>query len=348
MRLINRKIGGARLLSLASLSLLTLSPLAQAQTFTSAVNDLFLGFRKDSPYTENYEVVVDVGQASNYCSLAVGTTIPVPGYTTTQLGGSFVNFNNLSWSVVGAYSGSSYPGYVNNTLWVTVPRANNALKSVDATRLGFGAQQVVKAKINSLISANGGAGYISQNLGSSSFNTASFVREPILGYGSQILTYWMQSSIPNSTAATLNDTWPASEPSLGNLEVTTPGSFSGSVRADLYEVRPVLNAAGNNVTDPHTGTNSIAWYVGYFQFNSDGSMTFTRDVPRTTLSISRPGGVTTISFPTYSYVTYTLWSESSLVGGLWAMGSTTNGDGTVKSFQDSTSTPPVYYKVQEQ
>ncbi len=352
MKRINRKLGGPRPLPLAVFSLLALSTLAQAQTFTNAVNDLFLGFRKASPYTETYEVVVDIGQASNYCSLAVGTTIPVPGYTTTQLGGSFVSFNNLSWSVVGGYSGSSYPGYVNDTLWVTVPRTNNAVKSVDPIRAGFGAQQVAKAIINSIISPVGGAAYISLQLGASSFNTSSFVREPDT-YASQILTYWMQTLTPNSTAGTLRDTWPPSEPNQGNLEITTPGSFSGSVRSDLYEVRPSLDAVGNTVTDPHTGTSGIAWYVGYFQFNSDGSMTFTRDLPHATLNAARAGGVNTISFTSYYNVTYTLLygSTSSLVGGLgsWtALPGTITGDGTMKSFQDTTSDPNRFYRLQEQ
>jgi hypothetical protein len=217
--------------------------------------------------------------------------------------------------------------------------------------LGYGAQQAAKAKVNSLVSPNGGAVYISQSLGASNqFNTPSFVREPRAGYSSQILTYWMQSSAPDSTAGNLNDTWPPAEPNLGNLEATTPGSFSGSVRSDLYEVRPLLNAAGSTVTDPHTGTSGIAWYVGYFQFKSDGSMTFTRDLPHATLSIAQTSNVSRVSFVSYYNVNYTLWYNSAGLSG-WTQvpgSGTIVGDGTTKTFQDTTTDPMRFYRIQEQ
>src|SRR5271169_2285876 len=119
MTLISRKCAGLRPPLLTAVALLAAGTMAQAQYFVSANNDLTLGFRKYTPYTENYEVVVDIGQASNYFSLPVGTTITVPGFSTSQLSpGSFSTFSHLSWSVFGYYAGSSYPGYVNNTLWL--------------------------------------------------------------------------------------------------------------------------------------------------------------------------------------------------------------------------------------
>ena len=303
-------------------------------------------------------MVVDIGQASNYVNLAVGTTISVPGVSASQLTGSFSSLNNLSWSVFAGLSGSSYPGYVNNTLWLTVPRTNNAVRSSDAIRLAYSLQQAAKAKMGNIVGASSGAGFISQGLGTSNqFNTSSFVREPIATYGTHILSVWMSGTVdPNQ--GTLNDAWPASEPNAGNLEVTTPGSFNGTVRSDLYEVRPLTTATGTTVVDPHTGTSGLAWYIGYFEFKSDGSMTFTREAPSTTpspvaLSISRTNNLSTISFVSASSVNYKLFFTNSAGLGApvtnWpSQSGAITGDGTSKSFQDTTTDSMRFYRVLEQ
>jgi hypothetical protein len=354
----NRRIGGVWPLPLTGFALLALATIAQGQTFTFTNNDLTLGFRKNNPYTENYEVVVDIGQASSYFNLSVGTTIPVPGYTPSQLSpGSFASLNNLSWSVFGSYSGSGYAGYVNDTLWLTVPRANNAVRSADATRRSYGVQQSVNAQMASII-GDGRARYISGQLGAGSFNTASFVRESRAAYANNILSVWM-GGIFNAGLGTLHDTWPASEPNGGNLEATTPGSFAtGTVRSDLYEVRPLKTATGVAVVDPHTGSSGNAWYIGYFELKPDGTMTFTREATSTapvqvTLSIARTNNVSTILFATANSVTYTLFFTNA--AGITApfstwpsLPGTFTGDGTTKSFQDSTTDPVRFYHVREQ
>jgi hypothetical protein len=360
MKLISRKRSELRPLCLTAFALLAVGTMVQAQTFTYKNDDLILGFRKNTPYTENYEAVVDIGQASNYFNLAVGTSVPVPGFSASQLSpGSFASLNNLSWSVFGYYAGSSYAGYENNTLWLTVPRANNAVRSTDATRLDYSLQQAVKAKMGDIVGGSSGAGFISQALGASNqFNTLSFVRESIATYGTHILSVWM-SGVVTPTQGTLNDTWPPSEPNSGNLEVTTPGSFtSGSVRSDLYEVRPLTTGNGTTVVDPHTGTSGLAWYIGYFEFKSDGTMTFTRDAASTapaqvTLSIARTNNASTISFVSSSSVTYMLFFTNAAglrapVSNWPSLPGTISGDGTMKSFQDTTTDPMRFYRVQEQ
>jgi hypothetical protein len=360
MKLINRNSGNRWQLVLSVLALLAFGTTAQAQVFTYANNDLTLGFRKNNPYTENNEVVVDIGQASNYINLAVGSTISVPGLSASQLTGSFASLNDLSWSVFAGYTGSSYPGYVNNTLWLTVPRTNNAVRSGDAIRLAYSLQQAAKAKMGNIVGASSGAGFISQGLGASNqFNTLSFVREPILTYGTHILSVWMSGTV-DPTQGTLNDTFPPSEPNSGNIEVTTPDSFSsGTVRSDLYEVRPLTTATGTAVVDPHTGTSGLAWYIGYFEFKSDGTMTFTREAAsaapptQVTLNIIRTNNVSTISFGSSSGVTYKLFFTNSAGLGTavsnWpSQAGTISGDGTTKSFQDPTTDPARFYRVLEQ
>ena len=351
-----------RLAFLLGCALLTPGTPAQAQVFAPVNNDLFATFRKVTPYTESYEVVADLGQAGTFLNQAAGTTVTLNAFTPAQLtNGSFLNLNNLSWSVFGAYSGSGYVGYTNNTLWLTVPRANNATPSTAPTRLGFSTQQQVKSKMGSIWSVSGGAGYVSQQLAvSNQFNTPVFVRESLSAYAGNNLATWM-AGVNDPTQGTLSDTWPSTQPNSGNLENTTPAAFSASsVRSDLYEVRPAVNASGLAITDPHTGTTGLAYYVGYFEFFSTGVMTFTRATATSTapaavtLSITRNSTthVNTISFPSASGVTYQLVYTST--AGLttatanWTtVAGTISGDGTTKSFTDTTTDANRFYRVVE-
>jgi hypothetical protein len=195
------------------------------------------------------------------------------------------------------------------------------------------------------------AAYVSGDSGASAYNTATFVRESIATYPLHLLTVWM-GSIVDPTVGTLNDTWPE-----GNLEITTPASFTNAVRSDLYEVRPLTDASGNP-PDPHTGTCGLAWYIGYFEFKSNGTMTFTRELASTapapvTLSVARTNNLSTVSFGSSSSVTYKLFFTNATGLGAavstWpSLPGTISGDGTTKSFQDTTTDPVRFYRVLEQ
>ena len=327
---------------------------ASAQPFVYQPNDLALGFRKTGSFQGSYEAVVNLGQASNYFGAAIGTTFTITNFSASQLTPStFANLNNLSWSVFGYYSGSgfgaNYPSSAASTLWVSVPRTNNAVRSADATRLTRGQQASARSPISSIL-AN--AAYVSSDSGASAFNSATFIRESIATYPLHLLTVWM-GSVVDPTVGTLNDTWPE-----GDLEVTTPGSFTSAVRSDLYEVRPLTDASGNPISDPHTGTGGLAWYIGYFEFKSNGTMTFTREAASTApaavaLNVSRTNAVSTISFGSASSVTYKLcFTNSAGLGAavsIWpSLPGTISGDGTTKSFQDTTTDPVRFYRVLEQ
>jgi hypothetical protein len=330
---------------------------AAAQTFKYQVADLLLTLRKTGVYAENYEVVVNLGQASNYVNAAIGSHMTITKFSASQLvPGSFTTFDNLSWAVTGDYQGATYAGYPNYTLWVTVPRSENGLRSSDATRLAFADQNTVRSKIDSIL---GGASYISKDLGTSNqFNTFSLVREYIgspPNYSTHSLSVWMASVVDN-TIGTLNDTWPSSEPNSGNLENTTPTGFSGTVRSDLYEVRPSANAAGTPIVDPHTGTSGLAYYVGYFELGSDGTLTFNRQAASTPppapqiVSAARSGNTSTVYFTTANGATYTLFYTN--LAGLTAPVSTwpsspatLTGNGSVNSLSDTTTDAGRFYKV---
>ncbi|SPE55819.1 exported hypothetical protein [Verrucomicrobia bacterium] len=333
---------------------LSLAGLAQgtlAQTFTYNVADLCLGFRKTGDYQENNEVVVDIGQASGYVGLSIGTTIAVPNFSPSQLSpGSFTSLNNLQWSVTGYTVTGTYPNYPKDTLWVTVPRSSANVQSTPPTRLRTSNQQTIVPEIEGIFL---GAQRVSIGVGvSNQFNTPFFEQESIVNYPDYILTDFM-GGINDPTEGTLQDTWPED-----NLEITTPNAFSGSVRSDLYEVRPLTDAQGHPIVDPHTGTNGPAYFVGYFQFNSNGTMTFTRAAsstnsappPPPTLVIARINSTATISFGTTNGATYTLYFTNS--AGLrqpvanWPSSPTTIiGDGTTKQFVDPLTSANRFYQV---
>jgi hypothetical protein len=327
--------------------------MTRAQTFSYIESDLCLGFRKVSPYTENNEVVVNIGQAKNFVDLAIGNTVTVGGFSAAQLSpGSFASLNNLSWSVIGWYAGpnANYAGYPAYTLWLTVPRTNASVRSADAPRLSFSEQSVLTSPMASILD---NAAFISSDIGSvGPYNSATFVRESIATYPTHILSVWM-SSVVDNRVGTLNDNW------ANNLEVATPSSFSGTVRNDLYEVRPLDNGHGGQVTDPHTGTSGIAYYVGYFELKSDGTMTFTREAATTTppsappapsLSVSFSGTTATISFGTTNGATYTLHYTNSAalntpVSSWPTLPTTVTGDGGSKSFTDNSTDSDRVYRV---
>jgi hypothetical protein len=164
------------------------------------------------------------------------------------------------------------------------------------------------------------------------------------------------AGIVDPDQGTLNDTWPASQPNSGNLENTTPTGFTGSIRSDLYEVRPLTDAQGHPIVDPHTGTSGLAYYVGYFELTSAGALSFKREAASTAppppqiLSLTRAGTSSTIYFTTVSGATYTLFYTDA--AGLttpitsWNSSPTTIvGNGNTGSLTDTTSDAVRFYRV---
>jgi hypothetical protein len=315
---------------------------AEAQPFTYTNNDLLLGFRKTGSFQETYEAVVNIGKVTNYTGLPAGSSISVPNFSLSQLTpDSFSSLNDLSWSVFAyALTNTFYPlpGYVNNTLWLTVPRTDNNVQSTPPNRLGYIAQRAVGVQMNSI---GGNGRYLSSQTAAGPDNTTKFIREPV--NNSSDLSAFISSS-SDSTASTFRDTWSQ------NVEIMTPDSFSGSVRADLYEVRPLTDAALNPVVDPHTGSSGVAFYVGFFEFKSNGTMTFTREPPTFT-AFGRNGNVNTLAFTTTGATNFTLYHTNNLAGlgsgvSTWAaVNFTLPATGNTNSVTDTTTDSIRFYRI---
>lgn len=351
----NRIVKFLKHTSALSVLLVPLAPAAWAQPFAYTNNDLALGFRKTSIHQESYEAVVNIGSATNYVDLAPGTTISVPNFTASQLTpDTFSDLTFLSWSVTGFSKTNTafvLPGYVNNTLWLTVPRADANMQSSAPQRLNYAQQGSVVTQVKSILS---GAAYLSSQSSAGPDNTTKFVREPV--NNSANLSAFV-GSIVDSSQGTLRDAWPQT------IESTTPANFSGSSTADFYEVRPTNDPQGNPVTDRHTGqTSGDAYYVGYFTLSYAGTLTFTRGSSGTvtnppptapTLTVARTGTTTQISFTADKGATYKLYytGTAGLTQPLtsWATAPTTiTGDGSTQTFSDTTTDSVRFYRVSAQ
>lgn len=321
---------------------------APAAQFSFKIADLSLGFRKFGSNRDSYknEVVVDIGQASNYVSLPFGTTIQLTNYfSSSQMALAFANYNNLQWSVNGyyGYGASSYSGYPQYTLWLSVARPSLGTQSTAPTRESSGNQQADAGLISSIL---GGAQQISSDIGTASqTNTSSFVAEGNSYYqGSWDLFTYINSQTFTFDYGDLQDNW-----DQGSLETTNAASFSGANYLDLYEVRPLTDSHGNPIVDPHTGTNGPAYYLGYFTFTSGGSMYFTRAATQPTISIALSGSNVLIGFLSETNVTYKLYGTSG--NGLkeppssWSMLATLTGNGGWVQFTNQVTSSNRFYTV---
>lgn len=338
----NQKLKRIIVLSLFAACLLPQS--SNAQPFLTPNNgDLLAGFRKTGANQANYEVVVNIGNITNLEAMAPGAQVTFGSrFTAAQLAGAFSDLNNLQWSVFASFKVfGSWAGFPNYTAWVTVPRDTFGSQSTPPGRLDD--QTSLKSW---LIGVGIGAAYISSSGVSNVNNTAYLVREPS-GDTQHALSVYIGD--PNdSTLGDFNAALPFS------VENNTGPTFSSAVRSDLYQSCP------NGTTDPNThSTGGSDYYVGYFQFNPDGSLSFTRASSGTVtlpapqiVSATRAGNLSTISFTTTNGANYTLYYTNT--AGLttpvssWTIGSSLTGDGTTRTLTDTTTDAARVYRVRVQ
>jgi hypothetical protein len=324
---------------LAVTSLVTLIQNASAQYFTANKGDLLLGVRKTSGGAG--ELVVNIGNVTNFVAIAPGVTVNVSNFTPAQLTAVFPTYGILQWSVFGAFQGSSaWAGFPSSTLWYTLPRSATNVQSSPVARAFSGAQQQTR---NAILQIGSGAAFISSSLGSTnSTNNLVLVREPS---GDQLSGLTAGINDPSiSSLGNFQGTWV-------NVENVTPAIFTASQRSDLYQSLP------DGSMDPNSHlTTGNAYYVGYFTFNPDGTMTFTRAssvAPAPTITLQRSGNVSTISFATASGFSYSLYYTNSAnltapISNWGTPGTNVTGNGSTKSFTDTTTAPDRVYSVKAQ
>ena len=265
-------------LKLVLLAVLVLPELASAQSFSTSIGDVLLGFRK-TVAPGLYELVVDAGNVTNFLNLSAGQSINITNYSASQLTNAFTdtgNFANLQWSAFAAgvtASGRNPAPWVTplgsfaaNTIWYTVPSTNVNTQTQPPS---CNANSSQANQLSLMQGAANGAKSIAVFLNvTNQNNNANLVREPV-SYFNGGNGYTLSCSIGESV-----DSYAIGDFGLGlatPVENTTPSPFTSAQRDDLYQLVPT------GYTDPITGLPSgTAYFVGYFLLNPDGSMTFTR------------------------------------------------------------------------
>ncbi len=227
---------------------------AQAQTFDYTSRDLLLTFRNPgSSNASPTDLEINIGQASLYYGATPGSTITITQFNASDLSAAFADLNVLSWSISGtvpAAGDSGDAGVPVKTLWVTAPRENPSNSAPAWLRFSATSQGGAGAKINSSL-AN--AKFYGSTQSSSSSNSTSLIQVPV-GNGHESGSFLGSFGNYNGTFQ-------------GDIENTTPTNFDIAglpSRSDFYELRP-----------DSTGTQPQGKLLGLFQFNADGSLTFT-------------------------------------------------------------------------
>jgi hypothetical protein len=333
-----------RSVALTALTGLLAPGLARAQYFTfTGTGDLLAGFRQ--PGVGNYELVVNLGNITNFLAQSDGSTVSITNLSPTQLSAAFSSYDNLQWSAFATFTGapnSTWSGFPLDTIWFTVPRLDVSTQSAPPLRHSAASQDLVRSAINSI---GKGARTISQQLGATDDNNNEWlVREPVPSdYSLSRFIGNPQNSLVGDFGGYLSST----------AENQTPAPFNSAARSDLYQAVP------NGYADPKSGTASgDAYYVGFVTLNPDGTLTFTRATAGTPpppapriVSITRSGTTSTISFTTASGgFTYTLHYTDA--AGLatpvanWPSSPTTvAGDGSTKSLSDTSTDSARFYTL---
>jgi PKD repeat protein len=308
----NKNLCNLRKVIFALIGMSTLVSSLDAQ-FIYKGGDLTLGFRKTGSSQGLYEAVVDLGAATNYVYLTPGTTVNITKYTNnTQLvPNTFNNLTNLSWSVCGyAPSATLFPNYAVDTLWITVPRVGG-VQAAAANRAAISDQQQSAGPIKTI---GNGAQILSGQTSGGVNNTVTFLQE---AYSTaQSLDYYTEVSDPTTSSIGDLQAYAPNDVNANiiNIENTTPTPFTTAVQSDLYQLVPTGH------TDPNNGLSSgPGYYVGYFQLNTDGTMTFTR----ATTTVAAPVAGFTAS-PTSGTVplpvVFTDASTGSITNWIWNFG----------------------------
>ena len=318
-------------LALAVSGLAALVNPAHGQTFAYTDGDLLLGIRQVDG--TGYDLVVNLGQASTYDAVPIGTTLPLASLTSTQLGAAFSSLNSLNWAIFGTVRSDSNPTYPTTTLWASGPRTNvNVQSPVWVTRIHY--SQANPASQFAAVGANAVIYGALQAAGAN--NTTNGILIPLSD--PDAYTPLVQNKNDHNRSD-FNGAF-----SQGSLATTTPANFAtaGAVsRLDLYRLEP----------DPN---NSNGVLVGYFDLSPSGSLTFTAGPspvvlpPPTVTTIQRNGNVATIQFTAGTQGNYRLRFSDTLAAPVssWATnGSIVTGSGSL-ALQATNAADTQFYSVE--
>jgi hypothetical protein len=316
----------------AASGLALLAPTLPAAPFAYNDGDVILAFRQ--PGGPAPDLVVNLGSATKFNAVPIGSTITVTNLSVSQLSAAFASLNSINWAVFGAARtpSTAYPQY---TIWASARRIDPSVLSSPWLRKVLYGQAIPAGQISS----------VGQNALTYGGNNPAGPNNTPTGV---IIPY----NDPNSYSALVVDPYNASVPDFGNtfgpgygpgdVENTTPANFTTAQslsRSDFYELIP--------------GDTAISKLVGYFDLKPDGSLTFTAGAPPTITSIRRNAttGITTVSFTTInSPISYSLLYTNavglSIPSSNWvAVPGTVIGNGLVRSLPATNADNNAFYRV---
>ena len=293
-----------------------------AGTITNyASGDVLVCFRKGA-----IDMVVDAGPISTFTGAAHNQVIPISQYTGTQL--AAVGTNGVSWSAFTWLTNG-------NVLYMTRARASLNSQTTPWLDQTPTAQAGVGVRMGSIPS--GALDQLTANVYPVSSSTA-VVEDDDSANPPYSENYPDGTSYHVSLAGSYGSDFDGKF--QGNPENTTPGNFitSGTPnRSDLYQMNPTLGFAR-------------ATYLGYFEFQTDGSMVYVAYPTGVAAisSIGRSGNVTTLNYTTGTYGTYTLLETNNLAApySTWpAIQTLSTGDIATHIANDTTTDTNRFYII---
>ena len=273
-------------------------------------------------------MVVDIGPVSTLISASANQRISISQFNAAQLS-QLGNNDGLAWS--------AFTWLADNTLYVTKGRTYLNTQTAPWLSKPVGNQQLVDGRMKSI--PTGSVAYNQANPNPN--NSSAVVIEDSISSGNPNYTSGTSytAALQGAYGANFNGFF------QGNPENTTAGNFTSVgqvVRSDFYSMAPSSGYV--------KGT-----YLGYFEFATDGTMTYVA-YPSTVpviQSITRVGATTTITYTSGLYGTYTLRGANDLVAAgaqiNWpAITTLVSGNNSVQIVTDTTSDAIKFYTITAQ
>jgi len=317
----NKKLGLiAILVSVAASDIL-------AGTITNyTVGDVLVCFRKGSQ-----DLVVDAGPVSTFTNATGNQRITITQYDTgLQL--SQVGTNGVSWS--------AFTWLGDNTLFITRPRSSPNQKTAPWVDQSSPAQNGVIQQMETIP-----PGALDEyNLGVYPNDSTTAVVEEDSSAGDANYTDGLSyhDALTGSYGGGFGGAFQGNPENTTTNSSTPSKAFTGlgqAQRSDFYQLAP--------------GGGTFGKWLGYFEFNTNGVMSYVAypTVTPVIASINRSGATSTITYQTGLYGTYTLLGTNKLSGSYstWpVIGTLSTGDTSSHTVQDTDSVSNKFYIIQGQ
>ena len=250
-----------------------------AGTLTSyVVGDVLICFRKSSGAND---LVVDAGPVATFTNATMNQRFPITQYAGHQL--AAIGTNSVIWSAFTWLDDSALPASSQWTLFVSKHRTSPYTKSSAWSSAPQSAQEFGPAADMSQVVAGAAI-----NLGFNGLNTAASIIEPddtspnSSYYPSgESYDYFMQGQ--NTGVFNLNGDW------FDTPEITAAANFTTAgavIRSDFYQIPPNDSGVGG-------GSGGAVKFLGYFELNTNGAMTYVAYPTPPTVATVAAGAITT-------------------------------------------------------